>query len=425
MERAVVIPPPASHVRRQVLDGGARVVTDAVAGSAAATVAVWVGVGGRDEDDADAGASHFLEHLLFKGTAERTATEIAFEVDGMGGDMNAYTSSEYTAYYLRVPAAELDRATDLLLDVVAAPALRPEEFEVERSVILEELAAAEDDPEDLVGVQLHQALVPSHPLGREVLGEESTIRSLTRDRVAEFFEGWYRPANLVVTAAGGVDHDRLVEQVGAHVDGMAAGSSPARRAPMADVIPRVALAHPTDLVHLALGWRLDAELTAERFTLGVLNQVLGSGPASRLFQEVREQRALTYSITSGVSHYVDAGVWGIQCSTTPGHAEEVLQVVRHEVGRLAAEGITDAELERAKRSLRGSMLLALEDSGSRASRLGVAETTRGHYTPVEEHLARLEAVSAQDAAAMAARALGGTEVLSVVGPEDLDLDRLS
>lgn len=406
------------------LPSGLTVAVEPMASTRTVAIGVWVGVGARDEPDGLAGVSHFLEHLLFKGTAERSATDIAFEVDGMGGDMNAYTTSEYTAYHVRVPAPEVDAATDLLLEVVRRPALRPEELEGERGVILEELAAADDDPEDVVGVRLHAALFPDHPLGRDVLGERRTIEALTRERVAGFFDRWYRPANLVVTAAGGIDHDRLVARVAEAFDGVEPGARPVRTPPGDPSRVWTGRHHATDLVHLALGWRIPESLVPDRFALAVANQVLGSGPASRLFQEVRERRALTYSIASGVSLYQDAGTWTLQCSTSPDKAPEVLTVVQDLVRGLAAEGITDEELVRARRSLRGSLLLGLEDSGHRAARLGVAECVRGRYTPVEEHLERLDAVTSESVAHLAREVLGRPGVVSVVAPEGADLAAL-
>ncbi len=367
---------------------------------------------------------HFLEHLLFKGTPQRTATDIAFEVDGMGGDMNAYTTSEYTEYHVRVPETEVDAATALLLEVVTRPALRPEELEGERGVILEELAAADDDPEDVVGVRLQEGLFDGHELGRDVLGDRSTISEITRDRVSGFFEHWYRPANLVVTAAGGVDHDRLVEQVADAFGDAAPGERPTRTPPGDGGPAWLAQHHATDLVHVALGWRIPEALVGERFALALANQVLGSGPASRLFQEIRERRALTYSIASGVSLYQDAGTWTIQCSTTPENAREVLVVMQDLVAELAGAGISDQELLRAQRSLRGGLLLGLEDTGTRAARLGVAESIRGHFTPVDEHLDRLGAVTVDAVGALAGEVLGRPGVVSVVAPPDVDLDAL-
>lgn len=416
----MALPPPVADVRRTELPNGVRVLTDTVPSSSSVTVAVWVGVGGRDEPAERAGASHFLEHLLFKGTEARGALELALEIDGVGGEMNAYTASEYTSYYVRVPAVELDVAVELLLDVVARPALRADEFDAEREVILEELAAADDDPEDLVGVRLFEALFPGHPLGREVLGSVESIAALTRDDVAEFFSGWYLPANLVVTAAGMIDHDVLVDQVAARLASPTPGRRPVRSAPGA-AEPTVVVEHdPGELVHLAWGWRTGGVHDEDRFALAVVNHILGAGPSSRLFQRVREEHSLTYSISSGVSQYTDAGALSVACSTTPAKARRLIALVDAEVAALADDGITEQELARAQRSMRGALLLGLEDSSSRGARLGLSETLRGRVTPLPEHLERIDAVQLDQVARVAATVLSGPKVLSLVGPGDLD-----
>jgi predicted Zn-dependent peptidase len=397
-----------------------RVLTDVVPTSSSATIAVWVGVGGRDEPDEQAGASHFLEHLLFKGTEQRGALELALEIDGVGGEMNAYTASEYTSYYARVPAVEVDVAIELLLDVVAAPALRPEEFAAEREVILEELAAADDDPEDLVGVRLFEALFPGHPLGREVLGSVESIAALTRDDVATFFGDRYRPANLVVTGAGLLDHDELVARVAERLDIDDVGRRPERGAPAMPTDSLVVAHDPGELVQIAWGWRTGGVHDEDRFALAVLNHILGAGPSSRLFQQVREDHGLTYSISSGVSQYTDAGALSVACTTTPGKASRLIDLVHAEVDRLVSGGISAEELARAQRSMRGSLLLGLEDSSSRGARLGLSETLRGQVTPLPEHLGRIDAVELAQVARVAARVLGGPRVLSLVGPGDLE-----
>lgn len=417
--RATALPSPVDDVRRSVLPNGVRVLTDTVPGAPSVTLGVWVGVGGRDEDLESSGSSHFLEHLLFKGTERRSALDIALDIDGVGGDMNAYTSNEYTAYFARVPAPEYPLAAEVLLDVVTDPALRPDEVEGERGVILEELAAADDDPEDVVAVKLFEALFPEHPLGREVLGTEDSIASLERDHLADFFEHWYAGANLVVTGSGAIDHDRLVADVAAAVADRPA-PSPMRQVPGAQLGDSVATPRPVDLVQVALGWRAPSLCDDDRFALSLLNHVLGSGPSSRLFQQVREQRGLTYSIASSVSQYVDAGALTIGAGCSQPNAAELLRVVLDEVAAMAADGVSEAELARAKRSLRGSILLGLEDSSSRAARLGISETLRGHVTPLDEQLRSIDAVSVADVAAVAHSVLSVSPVLSVVGPGGLD-----
>lgn len=411
-----VLPPPTDHLRRTVLGDGCRVVTDELPGSQCLSVGVWVAVGGRDEPDERAGASHFLEHLLFKGTSRRDARSIAVEVDAVGGDMNAFTANEHTAYYARVPASEEAVALDVLLDVVADPALRADDVEGEREVILEELAAAADDPDDVCAVQLFDQLFPGHPLGREVLGTEASIAGLDSDAIAGFFQEWYTPTNLVVVASGAVDHDRLAEAVAAAFAGRPPGPRPRREPPPGDVVPLAATARPVDQLHVGIGWRALPATDPDRYALAVLNHVLGAGPSSRLFWEVREERGLTYSISSGVSHHVDTGALTVHCATTPAKARELLSVVEGVVAGVAADGVSDDELRRARSALRGGLLLGLEDAGSRMVRLGSGESLRDGATPLADHLAHLDAVAAADVARVAARVLGGPRALSLVGP---------
>ena len=410
------IPSPEEHVQRTVLPNGVRVLTDRLESAQSVACSVWVAVGGRDESDAMSGASHFLEHLLFKGTAERDALAIAVAVDAVGGEMNAFTANEHTAYYARIPATEAHLGVDLLLDVVERPALRAEEFEAERQVILEELAAAEDDPDDVASVRLFECLFPGHPLGREVLGTTESIERLTRDDVASFFAEWYQPTNLVVAAAGDIDHGGLVEEVDRRFGERSAGPAPVRTAPDDRVVTRSAEERPVEIAHLALGWRAVSVNDVDRFALALLNHVFGSGPSSRLFQEVRERRGLTYSISSGVSHHVDAGALSVHCATAVGKVDDLLGMVDGIVTDLRKRGISREELARAKGSLRGGYLMGYEDVGSRMTRLGVAETMRGGITPITEHLARLEAVTHDDVLRVAERVFGTPRVVSSVAP---------
>lgn len=410
------LPSPDEHVRRTVLDNGLRVVTDRLPSSKAVAASVWVGIGGRDEDEPLSGASHFLEHLLFKGTEERDAKSIAVAIDAVGGDMNAFTANEHTAYYTRVPAVEAHVGIGLLLDVVQRPALRPVELDGEREVILEELAAADDDPDDVASVRLFESLFPGHPLGREVLGTQASIEGLGRDDVATFFESWYQPVNLVVAAAGDVDHDLLVEEVDRRFGDRAAGSGPQRSAPGDEVVGSVTDRRPVESVHLAMGWRALSVHDEDRFALALLNHVFGSGPSSRLFQEAREERGLTYSISSGLSHHVDTGALTVHCATAANKVDELVAVVEGIVEDVVAHGIDREELARAKGSIRGAYLIGYEDVGSRMSRLGMGEIMRGSVTPIDAHIAQLEAVTEEDVHRVARRVLGSPRVMSTVGP---------
>jgi predicted Zn-dependent peptidase len=405
-------------IQRSTLPSGVRVVTESVPEARSASVGVYVGVGGRDEPDPLAGASHFLEHLLFKGTATRSARELAEAIDATGGDMNAYTSREHTAFYARVPAAHGAMALDVLADVLARPALRPDEVEAEREVILEELAAAEDSPEDVVHTRLAEALFPRHPLGREVLGTEATIEALRRDEIAEFHGHWYRPANLVVAAAGRLSHDDVVARLDGFAGAGDGGAAPHRTAPTADPEPLVVVRHPIEQAHLTFGWRGVHQDDPDRWALAVANYVLGGGTASRLFQEVREERGLAYTVYSAVSTNVDCGAVTAYAATSPAKVPEVVEIAERIVAELVADGITDQELALALGFLEGSLELAQEDTGSRMARIGRSEQARSEVLTLDEHLAKLRAVTVDDVARVLERVLGGPRTLVAVGPFD-------
>jgi predicted Zn-dependent peptidase len=385
-------------------------------GARSVSTGVWVGVGGRDEAPALAGASHFLEHLLFKGTEARTASEIAEAVDAVGGEMNAYTTLEYTAFDTRLPAGQLDLGLDLLCDVVSRPAFRPAELEAERQVILEELLMEEDTPDDRVLGVLADAQFPGHPLGREVLGTRETIEAMSGDAIRAFHAEWYRPANLVVACAGAVDHDEVVAGVGRRLAGMEGGRPPVRVAPTAAPRALQVLRRRTEQVHLAVGARALPRGDRDRVPLAVANQILGGGLSSRLFQEIRERRGLTYSVYSFVSSWCDAGSLVVYAATAPTRAVEVLGLVNAELDRLVADGITDRELEVARGGLEGAMQLALEDSASRMARIGKALLVDGEIVDVDELVARFRAVTAEDVHRAVARVLGpGERTVAVIG----------
>jgi predicted Zn-dependent peptidase len=380
-----------------------------------------VGVGSRDEPEATAGTSHFLEHLLFKGTAERDARSIARQIDAVGGEMNAFTASEHTAFYAHVPADALEMATEVLLDVVERPALAAAEVDAEREVILEELAAADDDPDDVVAVGLFESLFPDHPLGRETLGTPGSIAALAREDIAEFFRCWYQPANLVVAAAGDLEHDRVVDLVAARFDGRPAGMHPRRTPPATGVVDRIELRRPVEQAHLALGWRSPSINDDDRFPLALLNHVFGGGPSSRLFQEIRESRGLTYAVGSEVSHYTDSGALSVHCTTTPQKVAQMMQLLDAIVDELVVEGVPEDDVERVKGALRGGLVMTYESTVARMSRLGAAETLRGEVIPIAEHLERLDTVSADQVHRVAQEVLGGRRALAVVAPEGIDL----
>jgi predicted Zn-dependent peptidase len=404
-------------VRTTRLPNGIRVVTEDVPSAHSVATGFWVGVGARDETPQLAGVSHFLEHLLFKGTEARTAASIAEAVDAVGGEMNAYTTHEYTAYYTRLPAGYLSLGLDLLSDVLWAPAFRPREIEAERQVILEELLAEEDCPDDRVYTLLAEAMFPDHPLGAEVLGTEASIAGLAREEIRGFHTDWYRPANLVVAAAGRLDHDQVVDSVERRFAGGAGGEPPSRRPPAQAARPLAVLTRPTEQAYVAVGVPAPDRHDDDRFALAVANQVLGGGMSSRLFQTIREERGLAYSVGSAVSSYTDAGALVASAGTTPARVPEVLGLIHAELDRILDAGVTDHELRVAKGYLEGSMLLGLEDPGSRMARIGDAMLTHGQVAEVEDVLGRFRAVEATDVERVLQRVLdGATRTVAVVGP---------
>jgi predicted Zn-dependent peptidase len=408
----------SEEVRETRLANGIRLVTERMPEARSVSLGVWVGVGGRDEPDELAGASHFLEHLLFKGTNTRSARQIAEAVDAVGGEMNAFTNREHTAYYTRLPAACVDLGIEILGDVLTDPAFRPHEVEAERHVILEEILMNLDIPEDHVHTLLAEALFPAHPLGREVLGTRETVEAATRDEIADFFGRWYLPRNLVVVAAGDVDHDHLADAFAGSLGRASGGERPVREVPGVDVEPRVVLDGPTEQVHLAMGWRAVDHFDDDRYALSVANQILGGGMSSRLFQQVREERGLCYSVYSWASTYYDAGSAGVYAGTAPARVAELLSVIDDEVAKLVASGVTEGELAVAKGYIEGSLVLGLEDSGSRMARIGRSLMARDEVVPVDEQIARIRAVTADDVAAVAARVYDSPRALAVVGHVD-------
>jgi predicted Zn-dependent peptidase len=391
-----------------------------------ASVGAWVGVGSRDESDGHHGSTHFLEHLLFKGTARRTAMDIAEAFDEVGGEANAATGKEHTCYYARVLDEDLPMAVDVIADMVTSARLDAEELETERGVILEELAMNDDDPSDVVHERFATVVLGDHPLGRPIGGTPETIRAVPRDAVWEHYRQHYRPGTLVVTAAGGVDHDRLAEQVvQALTDGgwdLTAGAVPAGRRGPSDALPvtagasRVTVRRATEQGNVIIGGTGLTATDPRRFTLSVLNAVLGGGMSSRLFQEIREKRGLAYSTYSFASGHADTGVFGLYAGCAPGKIDQVTELLVAELERLADGGITDAELRRSVGQLSGGLVLGLEDSGSRMSRLGKSELVHGELLSTQESLDRVRAVTAADVQELAVDLAGRPRSVVRVGP---------
>ncbi len=391
-------------------------VTESMGEVASVTSGFWVGTGSRDEPIELAGASHFLEHLLFKGTATRTARSIAESIDGVGGDMNAFTTKEYTAFYVRALAESMELALDVLCDIMWSPALRPHEVDSERQVILEEILMHADEPADVAHERLMQVLFAGHGLGREVLGEQASVEAMTTDDIRGFFDVHYRPENMVFAAAGRLDHDQVVKALEARFAGPVGGRPPGRSAPR-PVAPTTVVDHrPSEQVHMVLGSPAPGRHDPGRYALAVVNHVLGGGLSSRLFQEVREKRGLAYSVYSEWESHDDAGAMVVYAGTSPENTRQVLDLVNIEMDRLASSGITDRELEVARGNLRAEMLLSLEDSGARMSRIGRSQLLHREVIAADELCRRIERVSKPEVDAMAAQVLGAERTLSVVGP---------
>jgi predicted Zn-dependent peptidase len=407
-------------IRTEILGCGARLVTESMAEARSVTLGVWVGTGSRDEDDAHSGASHFLEHLLFKGTETWSAADIAESVDEIGGDMNAFTTKEYTAFYIRLLADDLPLGLDVLGAIMTEPALRVDDIDAERQVILDEILMHADEPADFAAEQCTAAMFPGHPLGREVLGTPSSVQALDQLEIGTFFDTHYRAGNLVVAAAGDVDHERLAVEVEARFAGRSGGESPPRIAPVGSGQALTVHDRPTEQIHLVLGMPCSGRHSPERWPLAVLNHVLGGGISSRLFQEVRERRGLAYSIWSERIHYEEVGTMSVSVGTAPEHAREVLALVHGELDRMGESGVTARELAVAKGHLRAETLLSLEDSGARMSRIGSSLLLHGHVLDVDEVLSKVDAVTVDDVAAVAAALAAQTRTLSVVGPFDPD-----
>jgi predicted Zn-dependent peptidase len=434
-------------IRRTVLPGGLRVITEKLPAVRSVAFGIWAGVGSRDEDVLHAGATHYLEHLLFKGTARRSALDISAAMDAVGGELNAFTAKEYTCYYARVLDEDLPLAIDVLCDMVTGSLIAPRDVDAERGVILEEIAMNEDDPADLVHEAFAARLFGDTPLGRPILGTVESINSISRDRIAEHYRARYTPDNLVIAAAGSLDHERVVELTRAAFGSLLTGD-------VAPVPPRLAgpagsaargstanggaatggagtggaatgtgvrlLSRPVEQANLVLGAAGLARTDQRRFALGVLNAALGGGMSSRLFQEVREKRGLAYSVYSFSSQHADTGEWGVYAGCLPAKTEEVLAICREEIAKVIETGLTDEELHRGKGQLRGSIVLGLEDPSSRMSRLGKSELVYPRLEPVEEILAEIDAVTHDQVRDVAARILGQRMALAVVGPFDDD-----
>lgn len=408
------------------------------------TIGFWVGVGSRDEqaERTDApgslGSTHFLEHLLFKGTPTRDAYEIATGFDRLGAEHNALTAKEYTCYYAKVRDADSEEAVVALADMVTNSVLDADEFETERGVILEELAMASDDLADVANERFFEAVLGEHPLGRPIGGSNETILGANRDDVDRHYRAQYDPSTLVVTAAGAVDHDRLIELVLAALNGSHeerwntdVARTPVRRAKFEPTVEPVAaqtlaaapaaapslvkVDRPSEQINLLIGTQGLVANDPRRFAFGIMNSVLGGGMSSRLFQEIREKRGLAYTAYSFGASYSDAGVFGMYAGSAPEKTASVIELSKQELDRMASDGITEEEFERSLGQIAGSSALALEDSETRMGRLARAELGSGEFYDLDVSLERFEAVTADDITSVASMLAASPLTIVAVG----------
>jgi predicted Zn-dependent peptidase len=406
----------ASEQRVTRLGNGLTVVTERVPGALSLAAGVWVGVGARDEPASLSGVSHFLEHLLFKGTGNRSAQDISRTIDRHGGDINAFTSKEYTAYYCRLPARHGATGVGLLGEVLTEPALRESDVETERQVILEEIAMDDDSPDDVAHRAFSEQLFLDHPLGRDTAGEPDTVKAITADDVRKFFGDHYTAESMVASLAGPMDHDEMLAMVDRAFGATpSSGSRPTRSAPVA-VGGSCDIDDDTEQVHIVLGGRAVARADDDRESLDVVNHVLGGGLSSRLFEEIREKRGLVYSVFSGISAYADAGAYSIYAGAQPRHADEVIRLIRQELATLVEHGVTDDELDIAKGYLMGAFELGLEDTGARMSRNGGLLCTTGTLRPAPDQVERWDAVDQASVRRVLDRVFTDDPILVRLGP---------
>jgi predicted Zn-dependent peptidase len=382
-------------IRREGFDNGLVLITERMDNIRSVSLGVWLKQGSRHETAAQNGISHFIEHLLFKGTETRTAKEIALVVDSIGGQMDAFTTKEYTCFYFKVLDTHLDLAVDLLADIVRHPKFVPEEIEKERKVIYEEIKMVDDTPDELVYDLFSGTFWKGHPLGRPIQGTRETVAAMGPDILTRHFRDSYQPGNLLVTAAGYLDHDRVSRMIHAAFAPLRNRTDPVRvtpPVPLADLAVR----EKPDLgqLHVCLGVPCFPMQDERRYQQYVLNTVLGGTMSSRLFQKIREDRGLVYSVSSSINSFLDSGHLLVYAATSPESGREVVRLVAQELGRLRDERIGDAELQMARDHLKGSLMLSLESSSSRMSNLARQEVYFGRQFTVNEVLEGIDAVTA-------------------------------
>ena len=410
-------------VRRSVLPSGLRIVTEEVPSVRSAAIGIWVNIGSRDETPAVAGASHFLEHLLFKGTKRRNALEISSSIESVGGEMNAFTSKEYTCFYARVIDTDLPMAIDVISDLITSSVVTALDVDAERKVVLEEIAMRDDDPSDLVHDLYSETYYGDTPLGRPILGTIDSINNMSRNTVFNYYKKRYLPQDLVVAVAGNIKHKRvvaMVEEALSRDNFLDVQGTPQIRpntAVKGGKQGRVGIIYrKSEQAHMFYGMQGVARNDDRRFTMGVLSSALGGGMSSRLFQEIREKRGLAYSVYSYAQQFAGSGQIGFYAGCNPSKATEVINIIQEVLADVASNGMSHEEIERAKGAVRGSLVLSQEDSASRMSRIGKSEIVYGNIMGFDEILKAVARVTPEDVRVIASEFLTKTPTLGVVGP---------
>jgi predicted Zn-dependent peptidase len=411
-----------SPIEKTVLANGLTVLTEQMSHVRSASVGIWVRSGSRHEAASLNGISHFIEHTLFKGTRSRTSREIAVESDAIGGHVDAFTSREVAAYYVKVLDEHLPRAFDLIADLVTAPLFDNTELDRERNVVMEEIKMVEDTPDDLVHEVFVANFWPDHPLGRSILGTEQTLATFDHDRVASYFHNVYMPRNLVVAAAGNVEHARFVEMVERYLSGLEDRPVDLPKSVPAHATSRVVISKDLEQAHLMIGTPCPSMMSDDRYAMHTLNVILGGGMSSRLFQTIREDHGLAYAVFSGINAYTDAGYLSVYAATSPEQIKDVIRLSVGEFDRLKHETVADAELQRAKDQLKVSIMLGLESTSARMSNLARQEIFFGRQFTLDEILARIDRVTASDVQRMAQEIFGDELAVTAIGQiESLDI----
>jgi predicted Zn-dependent peptidase len=404
--------------QKTILPNGVRLVSERIPHVRSVAVGVWVETGSRHEPLPKSGVSHFIEHLVFKGTETRTAEEVAKAVDSVGGQMDAFTTKEHTCFYVTVLDQHLPLAADLLSDILLHPLFAAEDIDRERSVVLQEFRMVEDTPDDLIHDLFAERVWAGHPLGRPILGDKKIILGLAREKILAYFVEEYCPARITIAAAGRLEHSQLVDLFGkSFVDfrrpcATRDGGDPPALTPRVELIDK-----PLEQVHFVLGGPGLPQDAPERYTLYLLNTIVGGSMSSRLFQEVRERQGLVYSIYSGNAGFRDCGLFYVYAGTEPANFPKVLGLVTEELRKVKRSGITADELARAKEHLKGSLMLSLESTSSRMTRLAKQELYFGQAFTLDEILTAIDRVTPADVEALIGMLLGRSPLsLVALGP---------